>query len=96
MPQNMWINGEFVSGSSDSTIEILNPFTERVIDSVPSGTASDVDRAVEAAQAAFAEWPVFAGTTRPLTWYCLSNGCTRSKISVRIISLANATPQARH
>ncbi|HSR29393.1 MAG TPA: aldehyde dehydrogenase family protein, partial [Anaerolineae bacterium] len=56
MPQNIWINGEFVTSSSDDTIEILNPYTEQMIDTVPGGTAADVDRAVEAAQAAFAEW----------------------------------------
>jgi betaine-aldehyde dehydrogenase len=52
----MWINGEFSAGSSDGTIEVLNPYTEQVLDTVPAGTPADVERAVEAAQAAFAEW----------------------------------------
>ena len=56
MPQSMWINGEFVTGSSNNTIEVLNPYTEQVIDTVPAGTPADVERAVEAARAAFAEW----------------------------------------
>jgi YVTN family beta-propeller protein len=46
MHQSMWINGEFVTGSSNNTIEVLNPYTEQVIDSVPAGTPSDVERAV--------------------------------------------------
>jgi acyl-CoA reductase-like NAD-dependent aldehyde dehydrogenase len=54
--QSMWINGEFVAGSSDGAIEVLNPYTELVLDTVPAGTPADVERAVEAAQAAFAEW----------------------------------------
>ncbi len=56
MPLSMWINGKFVAGSSDGTIEVLNPCTEQVLDAVPAGTPADVERAVEAAQAAFADW----------------------------------------
>jgi betaine-aldehyde dehydrogenase len=56
MPQKMWINGELVTGSSEDTIEVVNPYTEQVIETVPAGTPADVARAVEAAQAAFAEW----------------------------------------
>ena len=56
MPQEMWIDGRFTAGSSDGTIEVLNPYTEHVIDTVPSGTQADVDLAVDAAERAFAQW----------------------------------------
>ena len=56
MPQEMWIDGEFTSGSSDGTVEVLNPYTEQVLDSVPSGAPADVELAVEAAERAFARW----------------------------------------
>ena len=56
MAQAMWINGETVTGSSDESIEVLNPYTEANLDTVPAGTAEDVERAVEAAHAAFGEW----------------------------------------
>jgi acyl-CoA reductase-like NAD-dependent aldehyde dehydrogenase len=54
--QRMWINGGFVPGSSDGGIDVLNPYTEQVLDTVPAGTPADVEVAVEAAQAAFSQW----------------------------------------
>jgi betaine-aldehyde dehydrogenase len=56
MSQKMWIQGEWVDGSSDQAIEVLNPYTEQVIDTVPAGSAADVERAVQAAQGAYEEW----------------------------------------
>jgi acyl-CoA reductase-like NAD-dependent aldehyde dehydrogenase len=56
MAQKMWINGEFVTGSAEGAIEVLNPYTEGVLDTVPAGTPADVERAVEAAQTAYGEW----------------------------------------
>jgi acyl-CoA reductase-like NAD-dependent aldehyde dehydrogenase len=56
MTQAMWIGGEFVTGTADETIEVLNPYTEEVLDRVPAGTAADVGKAVEAARAAFSAW----------------------------------------
>jgi acyl-CoA reductase-like NAD-dependent aldehyde dehydrogenase len=56
MVQPMWIDGEFVVPDSGSTIEVLNPYTEQVLDTVPAGTSADVERAVAAAEAAFAHW----------------------------------------
>jgi len=56
MSQALWINGEFVAASADETIEVINPYTEEVLDMVPAGTAADVERAVQAAQAAYQTW----------------------------------------
>ncbi len=56
MAQHMWINGEAVAAASGRTFDVLNPFTELVLDSVPAGESADVDRAVAAAEAAFAVW----------------------------------------
>jgi acyl-CoA reductase-like NAD-dependent aldehyde dehydrogenase len=56
MTQALWIGGKRTPSSSAETIEIWNPYTESVLDTVPRGTSADVERAVEAAQEAFAEW----------------------------------------
>ena len=56
MTQAPWIGGKRTTSSSAETIEIWNPYTESVLDTVPRGTPADVERAVEAAQEAFAEW----------------------------------------
>jgi len=52
----MYIDGQFVSGSDGQWIDSVNPGTEEVHGRVPVGTISDVNRAVNAAQAAQPAW----------------------------------------
>jgi aldehyde dehydrogenase (NAD+) len=52
----IFINGAWVPSTGSGTIEVVNPATEDVIAVVPDGTADDVDRAVQAAVAAFDDW----------------------------------------
>ena len=52
----MLIGGERVDAQSGEMIEVTDPATEETLDRVPRGAQADVARAVEAAQAAFAEW----------------------------------------
>jgi aldehyde dehydrogenase (NAD+) len=53
----LYVDGEFVDGDSEETIETRNPTTGEVLAEVPAGNATDIDRAVDAAQAAFeSEW----------------------------------------
>jgi len=52
----MYINGEWTGSSDGQTSNIYNPANGDVVDSVPMATEADAERAVEAAQAAFAEW----------------------------------------
>src|SRR5437773_9614533 len=51
-----FIGGEWVEAVEGGTMAVLNPATEETIAEVPSGTAADVDRAVEAAGKALPEW----------------------------------------
>ena len=48
-----YIGGEWVDPSHAETIEVINPATEEVIETISAGSAEDVDRAVSAARAAF-------------------------------------------
>jgi acyl-CoA reductase-like NAD-dependent aldehyde dehydrogenase len=52
----MYINGDFTKGKSNDVIEVTNPATEEVLDSVPRGTAEDVEAAVRAGNEAFKSW----------------------------------------
>jgi 1-pyrroline dehydrogenase len=54
--QKMFVGGEWVESSSGETMEVLNPATGESIAEVPRGTTDDVERAVEAAKEAWAEW----------------------------------------
>ena len=49
----MYINGQFVESVSGATFPVYDPATEAVLATCPAGTAADVDRAVQAAKAAF-------------------------------------------
>lgn len=51
-----WIDGRPVEVLPDQTAPVFNPATGRVIARVPRGGASEVDRAVAAARAAFPTW----------------------------------------
>ena len=54
----MFINGEWVNSDTKKTFETLNPENNKPWAVVPEASASDVDRAVRAAQNAFeGEWP---------------------------------------
>ena len=52
----MLIDGALVDSASGGTIAIEAPGSRRTIASVPRGAAQDIDRAVEAAAAAFPAW----------------------------------------
>jgi succinate-semialdehyde dehydrogenase / glutarate-semialdehyde dehydrogenase len=52
----MFIAGEAVDSVTGATYEVKNPANGEVVDSVPKGNADDARRAIDAAEAAFAEW----------------------------------------
>ncbi len=64
-----FINGEYVASAGRAVNEIANPATGEVIDTVPEGTAADVDAAVQAAQAAFETWWATPAAKRGETLY---------------------------
>jgi acyl-CoA reductase-like NAD-dependent aldehyde dehydrogenase len=55
MPE-MLIGGEWRQATAREEIEVVNPATEEVVDTVPAGSPEDVELAVAAAQRAFREW----------------------------------------
>src|SRR5688500_9627932 len=52
----MLIDGEPQTARSGTTLDVVDPATEEVIDAVPAASGDDVDRAVEAAAAAGPSW----------------------------------------
>ena len=51
-----FVGGDWVDAASGKTMEVINPATGETIAAVPSCSADDVDRAVEAAKKALPEW----------------------------------------
>jgi betaine-aldehyde dehydrogenase len=52
----MYINGKFTNGYATEEIQVQNPATEEIIDSVPRGKPQDVEEAVGAAKSMFDMW----------------------------------------
>ena len=67
----IYINGAWVPSTGKGALEVIDSATEEVFATIPEGTAEDVDKAVEAAAAAF---PLWAATSRE----------ERAKLLVRI------------
>jgi aldehyde dehydrogenase (NAD+) len=57
----IYINGAWVASTGTGTLEVIDSTTEEVMATIPEGTAEDVDKAVQAAAAAFPGW---AATSR--------------------------------
>ncbi|QQK76892.1 aldehyde dehydrogenase family protein [Salicibibacter cibarius] len=56
-----YINGEWVESTGSETMDVINPATEEVVGKISLGTQEDLDRAVQAARAAF---PSFSATSK--------------------------------
>lgn len=56
--KKMFINGEWVESTSNKTRKIINPFNQKVIETVTEGNAEDAKKAIQAARDAFdnGEW----------------------------------------
>ncbi|KAH8895668.1 aldehyde dehydrogenase [Thozetella sp. PMI_491] len=65
-PTGLFINNEFTKSSTDATIVTVDPATEREIATVQAASAEDVDKAVQAAYAAFRrpDWKKLSATDR--------------------------------
>ena len=54
--EHLYIEGNWVEPTGEGSIEVVNPANEKIIGSVPIGSAADVEAAVGAAKAAFPGW----------------------------------------
>src|SRR3989442_4088158 len=56
----MFINGEWVLAEGGATFDVINPADQSTVASVANGAAPEIERAVQAAHAAFREWSLLA------------------------------------
>lgn len=59
-----FVGGAWVESSGEATVDVKNPATGKTLAKTPLSTAADVDRAVQAAQAAFPAWRATAPVVR--------------------------------
>src|SRR3954454_6957835 len=83
----LYIGGEWVSPSGDGTLEVIDSTTEQVMGRVPEGTAADVDRAVDAARAAFEVWSQVPAFDRAQA--CLAIGMNLAERGEEIAALVS-------
>lgn len=55
-PLSLYIDGEFVDGQGRKTQDVVNPATLEVLGQLPHASTADLDRALKAAERAFASW----------------------------------------
>jgi succinate-semialdehyde dehydrogenase/glutarate-semialdehyde dehydrogenase len=75
----MFINGEQVGAASGATMEVRNPATGAVVDTVPRADAEDTRRAIAAAEAAFPAWSKLAPHKRAHI-LMLAAACVRERL----------------
>jgi acyl-CoA reductase-like NAD-dependent aldehyde dehydrogenase len=74
-----YVGGDWVDALSGETFESVNPATGDTIGIFPRSSAEDVDRAVEAAKAAYEEWRLVPAPKRGEILYRFANLLTEHK-----------------
>jgi acyl-CoA reductase-like NAD-dependent aldehyde dehydrogenase len=70
----LYIDGAWVAPDGEGTIDVVNASTEEVMGRIPAGNATDVDRAVAAANAAFDSWAATSPKERAGYVQAISDG----------------------
>jgi betaine-aldehyde dehydrogenase len=72
--KRVYIGGAWVSSTGSGSLDVIDSNTEEVLGSIPEGTATDADKAVEAAAAAFPEWSTTPAAERSKLLTRISEG----------------------
>lgn len=89
-----FLDGRWVRPDGTGKIPVENPVTEEIIAEIPAGTATDVDRAVAAARAAFDGWAGTDPVDRAAALERLHHSlASRAGTLAETISLELGTPQ---
>ena len=87
--QQMFIDGDWTDAASGETVPVVNPATEEEIAHVPKGDASDVDRAVAAARAAFETWQYSTPQERSKVLYAFADAIEKDAETLSLLEQQN-------
>ena len=73
----MYIDGSWVESETGDRFKSYNPASGEIIGEVPDGTASDTNKAIQAASNAFTDWSSLTAYQRAEFYIC--ERCNRSK-----------------
>ncbi len=85
----MFIDGAWTDAASGESAPVINPATEEEIAQVPKGDASDVDRAVAAARAAFDTWSQSTPQDRSKALYAFADAIENDAETLSALEQAN-------
>lgn len=68
-----FINGKEIKSSSNKTLDVLNPYTQKVIAKVQRSSKKDIDETVNAAKKAFEIWSIMTPAERASKLYKLAD-----------------------
>ncbi|HET7876067.1 MAG TPA: NAD-dependent succinate-semialdehyde dehydrogenase [Methylomirabilota bacterium] len=92
-PRRMYLNGEWILAEGGATFDVVNPADQSVVATVTNGAAPDIDRAVEAAHAAFREWSLLAPKDRGRVLLAIQELMEQRRDELaRLITLENGKP----
>ncbi len=90
--KHQWIHGRWYKTQREP-IPVINPATEKVIDSIPRGTPEDADKAVCAARAAFETWRWVPGAEKATMLHAIANEMRANKKKLaRVMTLEGGKP----
>lgn len=93
----MYINGKFTNGHATEEIQVQNPATEEIIDSVPRGKPQDVEEAVGAAKSVFDAWRKMGSNERASLLHEVANKVIEHKEKiVHLLTLEEGKPVAEN
>jgi betaine-aldehyde dehydrogenase len=88
-----YINGEFTRGGATEDIDVHNPATEEILDTVPRGTAGDAELVAKVAKNSFDMWKRTSANTRARMMHEASEKMRAHKDQiVRLLTLEQGKP----
>jgi 1-pyrroline dehydrogenase len=87
--RQMFIDGAWTDAAGGETVSVINPATEEEIAQVAKGDASDVDRAVAAARAAFETWSQSTPQDRSKVLYAFADAIEKDTETLSALEQAN-------
>lgn len=96
-PQHLQLHiaGEWCGTQGRETIPVVNPATEEIIGQLPAATGADIDRALQAAQSAFATWSQTSAWQRATVLHKAAQLVAERRDSIAaMLTLENGKPVA--
>ncbi|MCO7176153.1 aldehyde dehydrogenase [Sporolactobacillus kofuensis] len=79
---SLFINGTFVTSSSDKWIDVVNPATEEVVSRIPDSNEADTESAIEAAYAAQKNWEQTPAVERGVYLHKIADGIRERELEL--------------